>query len=218
MEDEETAECITRLQAYSSFGEVSFLCNSCQTRTVRACELCRILRLDKQCFTEILEICFSDGRMILNNLLEVTRSSFSSFHLISVLAKKIWSPRYNCQFLCCFLQYQISCVQMLAEFLYSLKILSMFFFFFVNSSVNDSGKIILTLIIDQGKQPNLQRKILESDVTLYIGQRESDLAMRVNCAVYDGDSYRLKRLIRAGADPNNVDYDGRSPLVWIIES
>lgn len=79
--------------------------------------------------------------------------------------------------------------------------------------VNDSGKVILTLIIDQGKQPNLQRKILESDVTLYIGQRESDLAMRVNCAVYDGDSYRLKRLIRAGADPNNVDYDGRSPLV-----
>ncbi len=41
--------------------------------------------------------------------------------------------------------------------------------------------------------------------------------MRVNCAAYDGDIYRLKRLIRAGADPNKTDYDGRSPLVWILE-
>lgn len=58
---------------------------------------------------------------------------------------------------------------------------------------------------------------MESDVTLYIEQRESELAMKVNCAAYDGDSYRVKRLIRAGADPNKTDYNERSPLVWNLE-
>jgi len=59
---------------------------------------------------------------------------------------------------------------------------------------------------------------LESDITLYIAQQESELAMRLNCAAYDGDIYRLKRLINAGANPNKTDYDGRSPLVWILEN
>ncbi|KAG6627699.1 hypothetical protein CIPAW_15G147500 [Carya illinoinensis] len=133
VEEDETEKFIMRQQAYGSFGEVSFLCSIPQTRTVRVCELCRVLRLDKRCFTEILEICFSDGQIILNNLLE-------------------------------------------------------------------------------GKGPNLQTKILESNITLYIGQHESELAVRVNCAAYDGDSHRLKCLIRAGANPNKADYDGRSPL------
>ncbi|KAG8651588.1 hypothetical protein MANES_06G002600v8 [Manihot esculenta] len=121
------------LQAYSSFGEISFLCNTPQPHTVRVRELCRVLRLDKRSFTEILEIYFSDGRTILNNLLE-------------------------------------------------------------------------------GKDSNLQNELLESDVTLHIEKSESVLATRLNCAAYDGDFYRLKRLIGAGADPNKTDYDGRSPL------
>ncbi|CAB4311842.1 unnamed protein product [Prunus armeniaca] len=40
-----------------------------------------------------------------------------------------------------------------------------------------------------------------------------ELIMKVNCAAYDGDYYRVKRLIGAGADPNKMDYDGRSPLL-----
>ncbi|KAF2317566.1 hypothetical protein GH714_024741 [Hevea brasiliensis] len=121
------------LQTYSSFGEISFLCNTPQPYTVRARELCRVLRLDKQSFTEILEIYFFDGRIILNNLLE-------------------------------------------------------------------------------GKDSNLRNDLLESDITLYIEKSESVLATRLNWAAYDGDFYRLKRLIGAGADPNKTDYDGRSPL------
>jgi ankyrin repeat protein len=58
---------------------------------------------------------------------------------------------------------------------------------------------------------------LESEITLHIEHSESELAMKINCAAYDGDSYRVKRLIRAGVDPNNTDYNGRSPLVWNIE-
>ncbi|KAK8615441.1 hypothetical protein V6N13_017030 [Hibiscus sabdariffa] len=131
--NDETGDSFMDLQTYSSFGEVSFLCNSPQPYTIRVRELSRVLRLDKRSFMEIVEIYFSDGRIILNNLLE-------------------------------------------------------------------------------GKDANMQNEILESDVTLYIGKLESELAARLNCAAYNGDLYRLKRLIGAGADPNRTDYDGRSPL------
>ncbi|RVW75463.1 Potassium channel SKOR [Vitis vinifera] len=35
-------------------------------------------------------------------------------------------------------------------------------------------------------------------------------------ASYHGDLYQLKSLIRAGADPNKTDYDGRSPLEYFV--
>ncbi|KAF4362944.1 hypothetical protein G4B88_030222 [Cannabis sativa] len=63
-------ETVSLLQPSSSFGEISILCNIPQPYTVRVCELCRLLRLDKQSFTNILDIFFYDGRKILNNLLE----------------------------------------------------------------------------------------------------------------------------------------------------
>lgn len=132
-EDDELDKSSRRLQTYSSFGEVSFLCSTPQPYTVRVLDLCRVLRLDKQSFKDIVGIYFLDGRIILDNLLE-------------------------------------------------------------------------------GKDPTLQNQILESDVTLYIGKHESELATRLNCAVHHGDFYKLKCLIGAGADPSKTDYDGRSPL------
>ncbi|XP_019058902.1 PREDICTED: potassium channel SKOR isoform X3 [Tarenaya hassleriana] len=126
-------ETVSLLQPDSSFGEVSILCNIPQPYTVRVCELCRLLRLDKQSFTNILEIYFHDGRKILNNLLEE-------------------------------------------------------------------------------KESNVRIKQLESDITYHIGKQEAELALKVNSAAYYGDLYQLKSLIRAGADPNKTDYDGRSPL------
>lgn len=56
-------------------------------------------------------------------------------------------------------------------------------------------------------------KQLETDITLHIGKHEAELALRVNSSAYYGDLYQLKSLIRAGADPNKKDYDGRTPLV-----
>ncbi|XP_057972107.1 potassium channel SKOR-like isoform X2 [Malania oleifera] len=126
-------ERVSFLQPSSSFGEISILCNIPQPCTVRVCELCRLLRLDKQSFTNILEIYFYDGRKILNNLLEAKQSSF--------LVKQ-----------------------------------------------------------------------LESDISFHIGKQEAELALKVNSAAHHGDLYQLKSLIRAGADPNKTDYDGRSPL------
>ncbi|XP_008795354.1 potassium channel KOR1 isoform X2 [Phoenix dactylifera] len=63
-------DTVLTLQPNSSFGEIAILCNIPQPFTVRVCELCRLLRIDKQVFTNILQIYFVDGRRILNNLLE----------------------------------------------------------------------------------------------------------------------------------------------------
>ncbi|KAL8125438.1 hypothetical protein AgCh_012942 [Apium graveolens] len=126
-------ETVSLLKPNSLFGEISIVCNIPQPYTVKVSELCRLLRLDKQSFSNILEIYFHDGRRILNNLLE-------------------------------------------------------------------------------GKESNVRLKQLESDITFHINKQEAELALRVNSAAYYGDLYQLKGLIRAGADPNKTDYDGRSPL------
>ena len=67
-------------------------------------------------------------------------------------------------------------------------------------------------IILQGKE-SIRGKQLESDITFHIGKQEAELALKVNSAAFHGDLYQIKGLIRAGADPNKTDYDGRSPLV-----
>ncbi|KAG8662536.1 potassium channel GORK isoform X2 [Manihot esculenta] len=63
-----------------------------------------------------------------------------------------------------------------------------------------------------GKESSLRDKQLESDIAFHIGKQEAELALRVNSAAYHGDLYELKSFVRAGADPNRTDYDGRSPL------
>ncbi|PKI54418.1 hypothetical protein CRG98_025205 [Punica granatum] len=131
--EDRSEETVSLVQPNSSFGEISILCNIPQPYTVRVCELSRLLRLDKQSLTNILEIYFYDGRRVMDNLLE-------------------------------------------------------------------------------GKESNLRVKQLESDITFHIGKQEAELALRVNSAAYHGDLHQLKSLIRAGADPNKTDYDGRSPL------
>ncbi|KAJ0987271.1 hypothetical protein J5N97_005627 [Dioscorea zingiberensis] len=126
-------ENVQKFEPNSSFGEVAILCNIPQPYTVRVCELCRLLRLDKQILTTILQIYFVDGRTILRNLLEVNEN-------------------------------------------------------------------------------NIQIKQLESDIGFHIEKQESELALRVNSAAFHGNLNYLKSLIKAGADPNKTDYDGRSPL------
>lgn len=67
---------VQKFEQNSSFGEIPILCNTKQLYAVRACDLCQLLRLDKQIFTNILQTYFADGRKILSNLLEVIRNSF----------------------------------------------------------------------------------------------------------------------------------------------
>lgn len=65
----------------------------------------------------------------------------------------------------------------------------------------------------QVKDSNLQRKLLVSDFNLTIGNLETEMATRMNCAAHDGHLDLVKRLIGFGVDPNKSDYDGRTPLV-----
>ncbi|XP_073280557.1 potassium channel SKOR-like, partial [Primulina huaijiensis] len=129
-------DSVSLLKPDSLFGEIPILCNIPQPYTVRVCELCRLLRIDKQSFSSVLEIYFHDGRKILTNLLEL-------------------------------------------------------------------------------KESNLRVKQLESDITLHVGKHEAELAWRVNGAAYFGDLNQLQSLIRAGADTNKRDYDGRSALAFL---
>ena len=82
-------EIILKLEAESSFGEIAMLCNIPQPYTIRVCELCRLLRLDKQSFSNIMQIYFFDGRAIFKNLLEVTHPQtfwiFYSFYLVFLI-------------------------------------------------------------------------------------------------------------------------------------
>ncbi|CAL5391481.1 unnamed protein product [Camellia sinensis] len=63
-------ETVSNLEPNNLIGEISILCNIPQPYTVQVCELCRIMLLDKQSFSNILDIYFHDGRRILINLLE----------------------------------------------------------------------------------------------------------------------------------------------------
>ena len=70
----------------------------------------------------------------------------------------------------------------------------------------------------QGKESNIENIIKESKTTIHIAKHESELAMKLNCATYDGDLYRLRCFIGAGADPNMSDYNDRSPLVCQVNT
>jgi ankyrin repeat protein len=65
----------------------------------------------------------------------------------------------------------------------------------------------------QGKRTESKGNQLESNITYLIAKQEADQVIGVNNAAYHGDLFRLKGLIRAGADPSKPDYDGRTALV-----
>ncbi|XP_073048455.1 potassium channel SKOR-like [Primulina eburnea] len=132
-EESYTEEYVPSTQSYCAIGEISVLCNIPEPHTIQAVELSKLLRIEKKAILDALEMHFSDGHTIINNLLE-------------------------------------------------------------------------------GKESNIQKKILESDITLQIGKHISELATRLNWAAHDGDLHRLRQLVEAGADPSKTDYDGRSPL------
>ncbi|GAB4831625.1 hypothetical protein Ancab_005637 [Ancistrocladus abbreviatus] len=99
-------ETISFHESNSSFGEISTLCNIPQPYTVRVCELCRLLRIDKQSLTNILEIYFNDGRKVFNNILEGKASKYNvkqiecniTYHIgkqEAELALKVNNAAYN---------------------------------------------------------------------------------------------------------------------------
>ncbi|XP_031259832.1 potassium channel SKOR-like isoform X2 [Pistacia vera] len=223
-------ETVSYLEPNSSFGEISILCNIPQRYTVRVCELCRVLRIDKQSFTNILEIYFYDGRKILTNLLEGKDSNIRvkqlesdiTFHIAkheAELALRVNSAAYHGD-------------------LYQLK-------GFIRAGADPKktdydGRSPLHLAASRGYEDitifliqggvDINRKdkfgntpLLEAlknghdrVASLLVNEGASLSIDDAGCflckAVVRGDTDFLKRVLSNGIDPNSKDYDHRTPL------
>ncbi|XP_074335783.1 potassium channel SKOR-like isoform X4 [Apium graveolens] len=70
IDDQGAEEIVSLLKPSSLFGVVSILCNIPQPYTIRVRDLCRLLRLEKQLFSNILQIFVDDEQRIMTNIRE----------------------------------------------------------------------------------------------------------------------------------------------------
>ncbi|KAL1566753.1 hypothetical protein AAHA92_02325 [Salvia divinorum] len=223
-------ETVSLLEPNSSFGEISILCNIPQPYTVRVCELCRLLRIDKQSFSNILEICFHDGRKVLTNLLEGKESNIRLKQVESDITFHIGKQEVD-------LALRLNSAAFYGD-LYQLKSV-------IRSGADPNkkdydGRTALHLAASKGYE----------DITLFLIQERVDINAEDNfgntplleaiknghdrvasllskegailkidnagsylCSVVArGDSDFLRRLLSNGMDPNSKDYDHRTPL------
>ncbi|XP_047954448.1 potassium channel SKOR-like isoform X1 [Salvia hispanica] len=223
-------ETVSLLEPNSSFGEISILCNIPQPYTVRVCELCRLMRIDKQSFSNILEIFFHDGRKVLTNLLEGKESNLRLKQLESDITFHIGKQEAD-------LALRVNSAAFYGD-LYQLKSE-------IRSGADPSkkdydGRTALHLAASRGYE----------DITLFLIQECVDINAEDNfgntplleaiknghdkvasllykegamvkidnvgsylCSVVArGDSDFLRRLLSNGIDPNSKDYDSRTPL------
>jgi CRP-like cAMP-binding protein len=223
-------EIVAVLQPDHSFGEISILCNIPQPYTVRVAELCRILRLDKQSFMNILEIFFHDGRRILNNLLEGKESNVRIKQLESDITFHISKQEAE-------LALKLNSAAFYGD-LYQLKSLIRaggdpnktdydgrsplhlaasrgyedITLYLIQESVdvNIKDKLGSTPLLEAIKNGNdrVAALLVKEGATLNIENAGTFLCT----VVAKGDSDFLKRLLSNGIDPNSKDYDHRTPL------
>ncbi|GMH05152.1 hypothetical protein Nepgr_006992 [Nepenthes gracilis] len=223
-------ETISLLEPNSSFGEISILCNIPQLYTVRVCELCRLLRIDKQSLTNILEIYFHDGRQVFNNILKGKNSKYHvkqvecdiTFHIAkqeAELASRVINAAYNGDL------YQLkslirggadpkrtdydgrSPLHLAASRGYEDVVL-----FLIQEGVDlnfsdNFGNTPLMEAIKNGHD-RVASLLCNEGASLNVKDAGSFLC----AAVARGDADFLKRVLSNGVNPNSKDYDQRTPL------
>ncbi|THG02035.1 hypothetical protein TEA_028615 [Camellia sinensis var. sinensis] len=223
-------ETVSNLEPNHLFGEISILCNIPQPYTVRVCELCRLLRLDKQSFSNILDIYFHDGRRILINLLEGKESNVRvkqlesdiTFHIgkqEAELALRVNSAAYHGD-----LHQLKSLIRAEADpkktdydgrsplHLAASRGYEDITLFLIQEGVdvNISDKFGNTPLLEALKNGHdrVASILVKEGAALKIDDAGSFLCT----VVTNGDSDFLKRILSNGIDPNSKDYDHRTPL------
>ncbi|CAN6906269.1 unnamed protein product [Brassica oleracea] len=225
-----TEDLVELLEPHTSFGDISIICNISQPFTIRVRSLCHLLRLDKQSFSNILEIYFHDGRKILNNLMEGKESNERIKKLESDVMIHIGKQEAE-------LALKVNSAAFQGD-IYQLKSL-------VRSGADPNktdydGRAPLHLaasrgyeditlfLIQEGVDINQKDKFGNTPLleAVKAGQdRVIDLLVKEGASfdledagnflctvVVKGDSDFLKRLLSSGMDPNTEDYDHRTPL------
>lgn len=223
-------ETIAKLETHSIFGEIAVLCNIPQPYNVRVCELCRLLRIDKQSFVNIIQLYFKDGRQILTNLLEGKDTDLRIKQLESDISLRIANQEAE-------LALKVNNATYYGD-IYSLKNL-------IRSGADPNGtdydgrralhlaaskgyeEITIFLIqagagvnsIDKfGNTPLLEAvKAGHDSIASILTKNRASLGIEdagslLRKAIADGNAELLKRLLANGINPNSKDYDKRTPL------
>ncbi|WOL06611.1 potassium channel KOR1-like isoform X1 [Canna indica] len=225
-----TEETVVQLEPNSSFGEISILFNIPQPYTICVSELCRLLRLDKQLFSNIMEIYFVDGRTILSNLLEANESNIRIKQLESDITFLIGKQEAE-------LALRVNS----AAYYGDLRHLQGLIRAGADPKKTDydgrsplhlaaSGgyEDITLFLIQEGVDINLQDKFGNTPLSEAIKQGNERVAFllysegaklslkdsgsQMCTAVARGDSDFIRRALTYGAEPNSKDYDQRTPL------
>ncbi|CAA6664280.1 unnamed protein product [Spirodela intermedia] len=200
-------ETILKLEADCSFGEIAVLCNVPQPYTVRVSELSRLLRLDKQSFTNIMQIYFFDGRAVFKNLLEGNESTLQikqlesdvSFHIgkqEAELALKVNNAAFHgdLHHLKASKGYEDVCQFLIKE----------------GAEIDRRDKFGNTPMLEaiRNGHDRVAALMAKNGASLSLENAGSHLCQ----AVANGDVDFLKRVLSNGVDPNSRDYDHRTPL------
>eukprot|EP01018_Ginkgo_biloba_P023088 Gb_22473 [translate_table: standard] len=223
-------DTVARLDPHNIFGEVAVLCNIPQPYTVRVSELCRLLRLDKQSFANILQLYFLDGRQILNNLLEGKETDLRIKQLESdityliakqeaELALKVNSAAYHGD-----LHHTRNLIKAggdprgtdydgrTALHLAASKGYEEIVMFLIQegADVNCKDKFGNTPLLEavKGGHDRTATLLVKKGASLDLQDAGSYLCK----VVASGRTGFLKRLLANGMDPNSKDYDHRTPL------
>ncbi|XP_020552116.1 potassium channel SKOR [Sesamum indicum] len=223
-------DTVSLLQSNSVFGEISIICNIPQPYTVRVRDLCRLLRIDKQSFSNILEVYFHDARKVFTNLLEGKKSNLCMKQLEMDITFHIRKQEAE-------LAVKVNCAAYYGD-LYQLKSL-------IRSGADPNlkdydGRSALHLAASRGHE----------DIALFLIQEDADINVEDNFGntplleaikgrhdrvaslllregallkidnpggylstiVSEGDKNLLIRVLSDDVDPNSKDYDHQTPL------